>query len=84
MILFRITVRGLGARALPVARRLRLPSSERVKTRTLQGEKTIGMYIEAIAATSDLRNLMYLSLSPYPGLGSALKRGLTVNALKPQ
>jgi len=65
-------VKGLGGKAFPVARRLRSWSYSPclVNIRTLHGWKTIGIYEEAIAVTSVLKNLMYFSLSPWPGLGS--------------
>ena len=62
MMRLRITVRGFGDSACPVANRD--SSFVRVKSRILQGENTIGKYIEAMAAMSVRKNLMYFSLSP--------------------
>ena len=62
MMRLRITVSGLGGRACPVASRDRL--FVRVNKRILHGEKTIGRYIEAMAAMSVRKNLMYFNLSP--------------------
>lgn len=82
---FRMIVMGFGGRAWPVDNRERSPVGwSLVKTRILQGLKTMGIYAVAIEETSCLKNLMYFNLSPYPGDGSPLNTGLTVNHLNPQ
>lgn len=86
IILFKITYKGFGGRALPVANNLisLLFSFDFVKRRILHGANTIGQYADAIVETSCLKNLIYLNLSPYPGLGSNEKVGLMVYFLNPQ
>ena len=84
MILLRITVKGLGGSAVPVASKEISLFDCFVNIKILHGLKTIGYNAEATAETSALKYLKYLSLSFYPGLGSTLKVGLIVKILNPQ